>query len=107
MSLIHFVKEMPPYVWPMDKGWGNGYVALPKSHQFFGLDYDIINQHIDVHGGLTFSDEAIYGQPEQTKGMWIVGFDTSHWGDGKLFPDKESVLKETLRLKEQLEKFFF
>lgn len=45
----------------------NGYVQIPKSHPWHGLDYDDID--VEVHGGLTFSRDG-----------WI-GFDTLHSGD--------------------------
>ena len=45
----------------------NGYVRIPESHPWHGLDYDDID--VNVHGGLT------YGH-----GDW-VGFDCMHLGD--------------------------
>lgn len=35
-------------------GWGNGYVLIPQGHFLYGKCYDDI--HVDVHGGLTFSE---------------------------------------------------
>ena len=88
-------------------GWGNGYVAIPKGHPFFGMSYDDIQEKYDirVHGGLTFSSDSITGQPEDTKGMWIVGFDTGHINSSKLFPDEQSVIDETIKLKKQIERY--
>ncbi|MDW0189352.1 MAG: hypothetical protein QOA70_06845 [Nitrososphaeraceae archaeon] len=86
-------------------GWGNGYVAIPQGHPCFGMDYDTIHENysIDVNGGLTFSAEDIQGQPESTKGMWIVGFDTLHYGDTpSRWPNKESVMAEANSLLQQL-----
>lgn len=79
----------------MDFGWGNGYVKLPKEHKFYGLDYDEINNYVDVHCGLTYS--------QQEDEYWVVGFDTAHSMDSLSNWSKEAVEAETIRLKEQLE----
>ena len=79
-------------------GWGNGYVLLPKEHPAFGIDYDCI--HIDVHGGLTFSEKS--DQITDITEMWAVGFDTGHYGDNEENWTKEDVIVETLRLLKQL-----
>jgi hypothetical protein len=87
-------------------GWGNGYVAIPKGHPCFGMDYDAIHKKyrsISVNGGLTFADPKITGQPKETVGFWIVGFDTLHFNDTPLkWPDKNSILQEANELKKQL-----
>jgi len=102
-KLISFTLTSPL---PGRGGWGNGYVAIPKSHPCFGMDYDAIHnkyKSIDVNGGLTFADDYIPGQPEETKGMWIVGFDTLHYGDTpQKWPSQQSVLAEALILEKQL-----
>lgn len=48
-----------------------GYVVLTKDNKFYGKDYDYIP--VQVHGGLTFSDEV--------DGEWLIGFDCAHHGD--------------------------
>jgi hypothetical protein len=53
----------------------NGYVAIPKGHPFYGSSYDTLSEVIDVHGGLTYSDE------DKEAGEWVFGFDCSHAGD--------------------------
>lgn len=90
-------------------GWGNGYVALPFGHVYHGCDYDFINQDIDVHGGLTFSEQVtqkfIDAWPEldqDDEGTWLIGFDTGHYGDTLENWSKEEVEKETERLLDQL-----
>lgn len=47
-----------------------GYVILPENHPAYGKDYDDLSG-IDVHGGLTFSNEGMFG------------FDCAHWDDAK------------------------
>lgn len=47
----------------------NGYVKVPKDHPDYGKSYEDVD--VDVHGGLTYSDE---------KGSFF-GFDTQHSGD--------------------------
>jgi hypothetical protein len=99
-------KELIAFVLPSpfagSGGWGNGYVAIPKEHPYFGVNYNDIDD-IDINGGLTYSDSSIIGQPSETKGMWIVGFDTLHsWDNSTMWPNEQSVMKEAERLKEQL-----
>lgn len=92
---------------PGKGGWGNGYVALPEGHPCFKMDYDSIHETFDisVHGGLTFADYSNkHISTPDTKGMWVVGFDTLHYGDNmSKWPDEQSVLKEAEELKKQLE----
>lgn len=88
---------------PYQKGWGNGYVIIPKGHRFHGKHYDEIP--VDVHGGLTFSEYASdLGWPElaDESDGWVVGFDTGHFADNASRWTKENVIKETEYLKQQL-----
>lgn len=54
-----------------------GYVGIPKTHLWYGKDYDDIDA--DVHGGLTYASHSLRYQPE-TDFYWI-GFDCAHAGD--------------------------
>jgi hypothetical protein len=89
-------------------GWGNGYVILPKTSKLANIGYDELNEKIDVHGGLTYSEEVCekdledFNLPESNLGDWIVGFDTAHFGDNQDKWTYENVLEETERLKRQL-----
>jgi hypothetical protein len=62
----------------------NGYVAIPKGHKMWGKNYDFVP--VEVHGGLTYSDE------DKETGEWVVGFDCSHAGD--LSPKLVATLME-------------
>jgi hypothetical protein len=73
---------------PYMGGWGNGYVAVPLEHPWYGLDCDEID--VDIHGGLTFSEEI--------DNYWVFGFDTNHYGDNLLNWPKLRVIDETMRL---------
>jgi hypothetical protein len=54
----------------------NGYVAIPSGHKGHGFNYDWFNdKDVEVHGGLTYSDE------DKETGEWVVGFDCGHAGD--------------------------
>lgn len=81
-------------------GWGNGYVAISKHHPYYEIDYTKINS-INVHGGLTFSGFTEHWNIP--KKYWVIGFDTCHYNSIYYLPDEKSVMKETLKLKEQLE----
>jgi hypothetical protein len=77
------------------KGWGNGYVILPKEHPFHGVDYDILNNYVSAHGGLTYSNT-------DKDGNWKVGFDTAHFADTIEKWPEEAVIKHTEELRDQL-----
>ena len=87
-----------------------GYVHIPKSHPLWGKSYDELYElgvNVDVHGGLTFSD--------QEGDAWVFGFDCAHFGDlvpstlahdfgiGDVYRDMEYVTAETKSLAEQLQ----
>jgi len=71
-------------------GWGNGYVGLPKWHPYFELNYEEIP--IRIHGGLTYSDY------NENKKLWVIGFDTNHFGDSIENCSMDYVKKETYHL---------
>ena len=90
----------------MNHGWGNGYVIIPKGHALHGKHYDEID--VDVHGGLTFSEPAKeckewHDLEKDDLDGWIVGFDTAHYSDNMANWSKARVVRETKRLKNQLE----
>jgi len=87
------------------RGWGNGYVAVPKGHPWYGINYMDIDA--DVHGGLTYGqmaeDISHFPLEFQNCQYYIVGFDTCHYKDNSANCDKKYVLAETARLKKQAE----
>lgn len=100
MNLIPFVRKIT-WLPVMQTGWGNGYVAVPEEHPYFGKDYDDLE--IEIHGGLTFAGSYRDWMPEQVKGMWIFGFDTCHCDDNlSRWPDEKSVMEEVMKLLIQL-----
>jgi hypothetical protein len=79
----------------MEKGWGNGYVILPKIHSFHSVGCNFLNEHLEGLKSLTYADT-------NGDGEWMVGFDTCHSGDTiDNWPESE-VLKETELLRDQL-----
>lgn len=115
-KLYSFVKENTWLNWNnhivnIKRGWGNGYVVIPKGHPAHNINYDEI--FVDVHGGLTFSNnvDSLNKEdfPELTNemaGCWVVGFDTSHFGDNLENWTKERVIDETNDLRLQLGRMF-
>jgi len=96
-----------------DYGWGNGYVAIEKSHPLYNVDYNDINYHSnlhDVNGGLTFSAEMTGNQIlndgiiiesaviDRNKKYWVFGFDTKHSFNTAKNTPRRAVVKDTLRL---------
>lgn len=116
----------------LEHGTHNGYVAIPPTNKHYNMPFYELKEKIDVHGGVTFLENAVYGEKTRscwpikpefvgTKNpvledaefisdnteigddWWIFGFDTMHWGDNGTIWDKKEVIKETLDLQRQLE----
>jgi hypothetical protein len=92
----------------IEKGWGNGYVALPPTHPLYLGTLDSITDNsliqikidlvgsLDVHGGITYND---FGDGVNAPiDWWVLGFDTAHYGDTLEKWPKEAVEAETKRL---------
>tara|TARA_R110000868_G_scaffold36248_1_gene128735 strand:- start:4551 stop:4931 length:381 start_codon:yes stop_codon:yes gene_type:complete len=90
-----------------ERGWGNGYVAVPPTHPLHLGDIDHIHgddvtkkinlvETLDINGGITYND---YGNGiDAPKDWWVFGFDTAHSGDTIQKWPKEAVEAETKRL---------
>lgn len=79
----------------MRQWWLCGYVVLPGDHPLNGEHYDDINDVVDVHEGLTFSDNG-------ERNTWIIGFDCNHAKDGDKENTEEFVVSEIQKLVDQL-----
>lgn len=63
-----------------------GYVEAPIALK--NRDYNSIDEHIDVHGGITFSGELTM-LPDMG---WMFGYDCNHWNDRQLCtPEMEAA----------------
>lgn len=80
-------------------GWGNGYVKIVPGHKYHGNDS--LEIPVNVHGGLTFSEETKDKEYFGSEGYW-VGFDTVHSGDTLESWPKKKVFEETLNLFRQI-----
>jgi hypothetical protein len=103
-SLSSFIIKRNQSSFP--SGFANGYILLPPTHKYFGVDYDDIP--VDVHGGLTFGEFVdlhlleFWKMPSVYLGWYCVGFDTAHYNDSLDNWDKQAVINETLKLMQQL-----
>ena len=98
-------------------GYANGYVAVPPGHPLWGMDYDNVDNKINIHGGLTYSDMSDNMMESQNieildetvdslpSGWWVFGFDTLHYMDTLENWSREMCIKETLELRKQLEEY--
>lgn len=92
----------------LSHGWGNGYVIIPKNHPFYGVNYNIINHFVNVHGGLTYSEYCkedsllIFNLNREDVGKWVIGFDTAHAGDNPEIWHKGAVQAEVDNLLTQV-----
>lgn len=84
-----------------------GYVSIPESHPFYRKRYLEIENHIEAHGGLTFS-----GKLRDIEGRWF-GWDYMHPGDftfpfamtgDKLWSTQE-IVDECLNVIKQFQKY--
>ena len=98
----HFLRENT-WIGGTDRGWGNGYVALPRQHPLFGMDTIEINEKLGygfVHGGVTWarnSDHIVgWKEVKDMDNMWVIGWDTTHFGDDIANYPKERVFKENI-----------
>ena len=64
------------------------YVEIPKVHSCYGLEYDEIE--IACHGGLTFSNDKLFGI-DSTGLKWFIGWDFAHHGDYFYANDKFEI----------------
>lgn len=108
-----------------------GYVGLPEDHLHYGKPYNDVDESVDIHGGLTYSNSCNGHVCHITEGEdqvhWL-GFDCAHWqdlspgmgvglqkeiteilerslgGPGKAYKTVDWVQAETKSLAEQLSK---
>ena len=85
-----------------------GYVVLPEDHKLYGTDYEEID--VDVHGGLTYSENGKVGFdcahagdciPSIIKTLSDLGMSTDHY-NGDEYRDMGFVIRETYELARQL-----
>ena len=80
-----------------ERGYGNGYIAIPKYHKGYKSFADIgLYSEIEVHGGIT------YAVPEDN--VNIIGFDTAHHGDNSENCDLEYCINECKSVINQIDK---
>jgi len=69
------------------------YVRIPKNNKFYGKEISEID--INVHGGITYSEEGLHiGNEKATEG-WYIGWDYAHYGDYIGFEEKYPILCRT------------
>ncbi len=56
-----------------------GYVGIPPTYPFHGWAYQDVGEHVQVHGGLTYSHNSVPGS--ECGATWWFGFDCAHGGD--------------------------
>lgn len=107
---FRWVSDPKPFKdFSLNTGWGCGYVVIPRNSPLYGVNYFELDNHVDVHGGLTFGQQVEYLKdrnwsfPEEITQGWVVGFDSGHHQDTIQTWPKERVEMETQNLREQLE----
>ena len=76
-------------------GYRCGYVRIPAGHPWHGKDYDSVEPHPDVHGGLTFAEHDTDCGKGGEDNAWWFGFDCAHYGDAPdpALPGSETMLR--------------
>ena len=73
---------VPWYVGHNDTGHRCGYACVKKGHPWFGVPYEDIEDDVEVHGGLTYSDKGPPRKVRKFSYQWWLGFDCAHSWDG-------------------------
>ncbi len=90
-----------------------GYVGLPETNKFYGLDYQQIKLNYSIHGGLTYSNfdhGLILHKPKKKNNLWWIGFAASAPGDlipnynGFKYNNRIETYKTTEYMKREVEK---
>lgn len=85
------------------RGTHNGYVIVNKDHLWYDLAYDVVDERVNVHGGLTYCgllENTLV--PENVDVPYVCfGFDTAHANDNAEEWDMKAVEKETIQLVKQ------
>ena len=64
----------------LNLGWHpTAYVRIPENHPLFGKFMDEVD--LDVHGGVTYSDNHLYISESEKIDGWFFGWDYAHYGD--------------------------
>lgn len=104
MQIYTFTRPTQTLLLTFETGTHNGYIAVPREHPWFEVDYSDID-NVQVHGGLTYSGRGL--MPEDLQDLcedyWVLGFDTCHLDDNSINQDEEYVLEELESLKKQAE----
>ena len=59
--------------------WYTAYVGVPKTHPFYEKDWEYINEFVDAHGGITYTDYGVLDY--EKKNTWWIGIDFAHSWD--------------------------
>lgn len=104
----------------LDVGEANGYIAIDKTHPLYKMHYDEVNEYICAPGGFTYSEFAdprflanCKNIPEEydkdltqlPTDMWILGWDSLHYGMNRENYSKEIVIGITKELAKEFSKF--
>jgi hypothetical protein len=84
-------------VYSFSFGWGNGYVAVPPGHPWYGRT-DIYNVFISHEISFANHGDHLLKCPVRLRKHWILGFHTKYYLDLMYPPKKEDVIRETVVL---------
>ena len=77
-----------------------GYVSVPYWHKAYECDYELLEDDIECHGGLTYSSHNLMGIEYLS---WWIGFDCAHGDDTPEECNVQFCVKECKNIVDQLE----
>jgi hypothetical protein len=92
--------------YPGERGWGNGYVLIPKGHPY--LIHQLLTD-LDPYGYLSIPDfhqEITFNEWTKDNEYWKIGFDTNHRYNNSTH-DKQWVTKQCEELKAIIDNYTF
>lgn len=89
-------KGFPCVILFMPMGYRCGYVGVPNGK---AIDVD----EIRCHGGITYESNELRGQIDTD--IWWIGFDCTHFGDGKDFKTAKELYKYDMQALEEIKTY--
>lgn len=77
------------------------YIKIPQNHKFYEKDMNEID--VDVHGGITYTNNHIYAAENEKIEGWFIGWDYAQRVGGKKWTTKE-IHKEVRHACYQIQK---
>ncbi len=99
---LHDCKWKEPHPFAIPRRYRCGYVGIPLDHPLAKKTYLELQDHVEVHGGVTYSRDYVLEGKSDNQPRWWIGFYCLQPGDTTEEWTLERVTKECERLAKQL-----